>query len=268
MLGFSKTEKYIDNRAVSAAGGATTDKPGSRGRTFVAEIGERRYLSLFITLAAVSNVLALVAVYSYPAIRHWVTEEDNVVENLTVSFFVIALVGTVYLWSSKRVPARFGRWLWFIAPVALLGTLDELSFGQRIFSLESLNVKGFGIDAVHDFLGVGYELLQQQILTRPLIVASCIVALLIIAGATVYYARHWIIHRITRSTSRECWAMLILFFGLVAFSQFLDLDIFPYYRGFCVLIEELFELNAAVLLSFMLLAMTDPLQLYQRQRAV
>jgi len=264
MFGFSKTAKYIENQPANAAVAARVDPSRSRVGTFVAELGERRYLSLFIALAVSTNMLALAAVYTVPDVRRFIRDEDNLVENLTVLAFLIALAGAIYLLARNRVPQRFKRWVWFIGPVALLGTLDELSFGQRIFSLNSINFRGVGIDAVHDFLGVGYDSLHQQLLARPFITIAIAVLLTVIGIALVYRARHWIVHRFTRSTSRECWAMLGVFLAALTVAQFLDLDILPFFRGFFVLVEELLELDAAILLVFMLGAITDPLHLYRR----
>jgi len=266
MFGFSKTAKYIEDRPANATAPSRVDPSRSRVGTFVAELGERRYLSMFIALALSTNILALAAVYTVPNVRRFIRDEDNLVENLTVLAFLIALAWAIYLVVRNRVPQRFKRWVWFIGPVALLGTLDELSFGQRIFSLNSINFRGVGIDAVHDFLGVGYASLHQQLLTRPFITIATAVLLTIIGIALVYRARHWIIHRFTRSTSRECWAMLGFFLAMLTVSQFLDLDLLPFFRGFFVLVEELLELDAAVLLIFMLGAITDPLHRYRRDR--
>lgn len=227
-------------------------------------IRKRRYLAIFLLLAVIINIVALIGVYSLPELRHLVTHEDNLVENITALAFLVAVAGVVILLFKRRTPHRFRKWLWLIGPVALLGLLDELSFGQRIFDLNSVNFRGNGIDAVHDFLLVGYESASEYARHQPVTTGLIILSLLLLTGVAVWLARRWIIYRFTLSASREIWALFAVFIALIATSQFLDLEILSFFRGFAVLIEELFEMEAALILVFMLLAITDLLKLYRR----
>ncbi len=266
MFGFSKNDLSASSASTPVDGAdKTAAQDGGSGIARVMRaLFQRRYLCIFFVLSAVINVAALIVVYTITELRHLVTHEDNLVENLTVLAFLVAVVAVGVMLIKNRTPRRYRSWLWFIGPIALLGLLDELSFGQRIFSLDSLNFRGNGIDAVHDFLLVGYESGSNYAVAHP--VTTILLALTFIAIGIIvtWLGRHWISHRFTRSASRELWAMLAVFIALIGISQFLDLEILKSFRGFAVLIEELFELEAALILLFMLLAMTDPLKLYRR----
>lgn len=234
----------------------------------VSGLVQLRYLSIFIGIAAFITIAAPIAVYSIPNARQFVTQEDNLVENLTALAFLITIIGVIVLLAKGAIPHRFRKWLWLIGPIALLGLLDELSFGQRIFNLESLSLRGKGIDAVHDLLLVMVEFLKELATDRAFLLITAGSLLIFIFLAVAWKFRDWISHRLTRSASRECWWMLVLFATLIGISQFLDLEIVTVYRGFAVLIEELFELEAALLLVFILLAVADPFRFYRGERDI
>lgn len=266
MVGFINRQAKAPIKApadIGEPGSASGAGPSVFAR-LIRAILKRRYLTIFLVLAVTINIFALIGVYSVPELRHLVTHEDNLVENLTALAFLIAVIGVVVLLFKRRTPRRFRKWLWFIGPVALLGLLDELSFGQRIFELNSLDFRGNGIDAVHDFLLVAYEAASDYARHQPVTMGLVILSLVIVTAAAVWLARRWIIHRFTLGASREIWALFSVFVALIATSQFLDLEILSFYRGFAVLIEELFEMEAALVLVFMLLAITDPFKLYSR----
>ncbi len=204
-----------------------------------------KYVWVYLVLFAI-NVLIALAVYTWvPEYRPHFLMEDRLVENLTAFFYVGAFIlALVFVFRSKE----HQRALIVISAVALLGFLDEMSFGQRLFGLNMPHIHGIRIDAAHDFFFLGYISIRKYVLPHTTLVYSLIGIGAISAVMVTLKCRSKIIGTFTGSHHKEAYILASIFVCLGLFALVLDLDIVPY--RITPLLEEIFEMNAAIALIF------------------
>lgn len=204
-----------------------------------------RCLPVFLTIFITSMLVAFVVGMWMPDYRHFLIEEDSLVESLSALFFLVAFfVGLALL-------IRGGGNRLLLAVVAclgLLGFLDELSFGERPFELEMPYLRGVQIDAAHDLFTVVYAIARDWIRSQPV---TGLLVVAIVGLATVLAMRRYRA-RFTRALmnypNREAVIFACIFAALIGFALVIDLNIVQHNVLFSV--EEMFELNAAIALLF------------------
>ena len=191
----------------------------------------------------------------FPGIRDTLVAEDEVVENLSALLFLLgAGLGVLRLWGSRTRSLAY----WGIPLLALVGFLDEMSFGERMFGLSMPVVLGVKIDAVHDLFYVFYNIVGGQVGRRGFILLGVVLATLV---AAVGWRRR---ATLTSALRRHSPLLFVLIATVMVFAALvIDLD-FVRHR-FLILIEELLELNAGLALVFAALAI--PSRAGQRQLA-
>ena len=135
-----------------------------------------------------------------------------------------------------------------LSAIGLLGFLEELSFGERLFNLSMPRIGPAKIDSLHDFFYVGHKgiikLMNDSAAAASLFFAS--MCLFLLALGLRYRAR---LLRATFTVRKHPPYLLAIFFIVLAFTALvIDLHIFCY--DFLFMIEEMFELNAALALIF------------------
>lgn len=108
-------------------------------------------LHRILSISAVAigfSLLSITAAFTLqPALRHWLTTEDNLLENATaLAFLAAATVGMWALNNSHWTP----RIYWLVPACGLFGFLEELSYGHRLLGWEEPVVMGIPIDSAHD----------------------------------------------------------------------------------------------------------------------
>jgi predicted ATP-grasp superfamily ATP-dependent carboligase len=176
------------------------------------------------------------------------TEEDRFLETLTALVFAGGvLVGIAAFVRGRTAPAFY-----LIVPAcSLLGLLDEISFGQRLFGFELPRLRHFEIDGVHDLFLVTYDVFVTD---NPFYLACYVlIPLLALAGGSwlVLSKPHWRgrLSRIPATLRRHPplpYVALAVFLLFVALT--IDLDLVE--TDWLLFIEELLELNVAVALLF------------------
>lgn len=190
------------------------------------------------------------------ALAHY--EEDQTIEYLTAAvFFAAACAGLVGLWRRRFRDA----WLWAVSGLAVLATLDELSFGERHVGTQPPMVGGVWIDGAHDFLDVGYRYLERRV-DRPDL-------LLLGAGVIALVVGWWVLSRLIGYRRLAGWLALRrehVYLGaacvLVGLAQLLDLnlqllDIDLIWKSY---VEEHLELSAGILTLVFVLARMQSLE--------
>jgi len=202
-----------------------------------------RYMRIFV-LTSLMNILAgIVITRWFRPYRYLLIEEDALVENLTAIFFLLAFVlGLSFFFKLRR---RRVHWsLAMLAFVALIGFLDEISFGERLFNLSMPVWGGVQLDAVHDVV----ELVYKNISPGLILIAGGILASL---GAALTL---WVFAKNTGGIkpSQVLWSpsfyFVLLFTFFIAAAVLIDLHLFRSRVLFSL--EEVFELNAALALFF------------------
>lgn len=180
-----------------------------------------------------------------PDYRHFLIEEDSVVESLSALFFLTTFfVGLAFL-----VRGSGNRLLLTVATsLGLLGFLDELSFGERMFGLEMPYLLGVQIDATHDLFSLIYTVMRDLIRSQPL---TGLLVVAVFGIGTVLLARRYgarLTVALVNYPNREAVNFGCIFVVLIAVALIIDLQIIEHNALFCV--EEMFEMNAAIALLF------------------
>ncbi|MBX2991831.1 MAG: hypothetical protein KF749_11785 [Bacteroidetes bacterium] len=164
--------------------------------------------------------------------------EDGVLESLSALLYLAALVAALYV--AFKVKSRRVRVInILVLAVGFLGFTSEISFGERWFNLTMPVVRGVKIDAVHDFVDLGYQILRDKL-------PGFVLLLLVAAAALTFVAVVWRFRSSIAEILREredaslvAWACVVILMAVV-----IDLDIIQ--NMFLFLLEELFELAGGI----------------------
>ncbi|WP_036911425.1 hypothetical protein [Prochlorococcus sp. MIT 0701] len=210
----------------------------------------KNIVKLYFTSVIASFALFLVAVYLNPSNTDFIHKEDGLLENLSAGIcFATFIFGIVLILRN----CRYKKMLAGISFVSLLGFLDKISFGGRIFKIKYPRIFGVNIDGIHDFLSVAKRLVKNEIIEMPgrHLTAIFITAIILSLIAWTLYSL------ILRSTILFNSPYLILFTAFAIFvviSQLIDLELlFNDHNVYLITIEELFEAFAALSLLFVCL---------------
>lgn len=96
------------------------------------------FVILIVTIAM--HLFGLALVFADRALLSWWIEEDGIVESLTFVVLVAASVCAFVVRArfKPRPERRAARWFWLVLGLLLLwGGLEEISYGQRVFGIET-----------------------------------------------------------------------------------------------------------------------------------
>ncbi len=198
----------------------------------------RILICALITVGAVTATAALAAILS-PDIRPLLLQEDGIIEMGSVVFLVAAVLGAAVSIGTfgLRIPLLLAGLIGFAE------LLDETSFGSRIFGFEPPPLYGGGqLDGFHDLLIIAYRLLRN--ISQEIAWLWLGLMLVVSIGLLAFALRKGIGGTATRLSGH---ALLFLHFGFIGLAQVLDAGTSSRVLS---AMEEVFELNAAILLTF------------------
>ena len=180
----------------------------------------------------------------HPALTQRLLSEDSSVENATAASFLLASGLAV---ATLRKSMGHRAFLWTIVALGLLGFLDEISFGERLFGLTVPSIAGIKIDAVHDFFALAFKTRASWACpgTISCYYAGAVAALAVFA--CTWFFRHRVIAGLRQLREKPHWFLLVLFLLLLFAALIIDLHLVHNELVFAM--EEVLELNAALLLS-------------------
>ena len=196
------------------------------------------FLLLFSTFA-----IAWLGFIFFPAVTQRFVAEDSLVENASAISFLLASVLAV--WTLKNNEG-YRMYLWTIAAIGLLGFLDEISFGERLFGMSMPYVAGTKIDAAHDFVDLLYRTRGSWACPGDMSCYSTAAIVALVTMASAWFLRDWIVAQYDKVMKHPHWFLLVLFVGLLSVALIIDLGRID--SALLFAFEELIELNAAVLL--------------------
>ncbi|GFE63737.1 hypothetical protein [Litoreibacter roseus] len=197
-------------------------------------------LCLIFTLGVITALIVISTGLSVEA-RLDLFEEDRAVEWATVVIYLAAFgIGLWYYLTRAR-----GDLLLISATIfALIATLDELSFGERIIGFEAPRVGQTKLDAVHDLASIAKRQLKATT-DHHYLLGGFILLVLILIGL-------WV----CRILVRRGWTLrfgpealfLILGAALLAYAQAIDINlrILPLKELKALYVEEVFELGSGL----------------------
>jgi hypothetical protein len=123
------------------------------------------YVWACLAISAFNAIAACVAYVWFPASRDQLMRENHLVENISaLTFLCVALLGFAFFLRLRRRGAGY-RILLVTSVAGLLGLLEEVSFGEKIFGLPMPMIgETQQMDGLHDLfdLGVGPHLTVEQ----------------------------------------------------------------------------------------------------------
>jgi len=213
-----------------------------------------KWVRVYLVIVGITMLAALWGYFWMPNYRGYLLHEDNLIENLTAGLFLISFfIG--FLFSIKSKMHR--KALIIVSAISLLGFLDEISFGERLFKLDMPRIYDVKIDAAHDFFDLAYRIIRRLSLSATYSTYVILFLLIGIIIVTVLLLRHKsILTKIITSTFRKPQYIMALFFTIfVFFSLVIDLDFL--HNEVWYLLEELFEMNAALALLVCCLSLRE-----------
>ncbi len=199
-----------------------------------------------LTLAAtVGSGIVLYA--SWPARRGLLLDEDGLVESLTAAVFLAGFAVHFVPRLTRRQSVRPVATR-LLAAVCLLGFLDELSFGERLFRMRMPQLSGVKIDGAHDFFYVFAQEYWRGMQTHPAPVFLATLGIAAVAGWFVWRRREALVAVARNILRSPAYRLVGLGAVLVAVALVIDLDLVSHDLVFAL--EELAEMNAALALLF------------------
>jgi hypothetical protein len=196
-----------------------------------------------------ANVCVSCLIYTFvPSTRSHLSKEDHLIENISALMFAAAfLLSSALLWRPKRQSDIV--LLLLIAAVGLVSALDELDWGRRLFGFKLFRVIGINIGSLHDLFQKGYFVILQ--LGGPVILIAASGAALILLSVTLWQRKIRCI--IAVGLKYPPYVLIASSVTLILSALVIDLDLVQWTPLF--LLEELFEMNAALALLVALLAL-------------
>lgn len=209
--------------------------------------GQRRVFRGYVVVASALLGLFFGLYALVPSLRDALVQEDRGIENATIVLFVASFL-VACLAIRRRGLAELPRGYALIGIVGLVATLEELSYGQRLFpGLRFPELSdGVTFDALHDLnLVIALSLDRVGV---PWEIAVPLVVLVLIVPLRKVLAR--LLRRNLRPDS--VWLYMLIASGCVLVSIGIDSLSGPSRR--LVLVEELAEMGAATSVLFAALA--------------
>ena len=189
-------------------------------------------LILFVSLG-VANQSALIGI----------SKEDGLLENLTVGILFATFSLSSYFYFKFK---RKGNIFLLLAAFGLVGFLDEISFGRRMFPVPMPKSHGLTIDGFHDVFHLIRNVARTNLAYHP-VETSIVISAFVIMVACVWLNTKMIRQRVfavlAKYEIRDLALLIVLF---VVVSQAIDTfewRIFAYRT-----VEECLEFNAAAAL--------------------
>jgi hypothetical protein len=169
--------------------------------------------------------------------------ENGAVETLTAAAFGAAVVvGLVRLW---WLPGSRPLVLLGLPLLALVGFLDEVSFGKDLLGLSAPIIAGYEVDAAHDLVALAWRAVRSQ--PRGLLLGSA--AVLLLGVLALGWWQRWRLRRGAAALTRQAPALTFVVPALAFLVPPALLDVMGQQSAWVKpIFEETFELNAALAL--------------------
>lgn len=231
------------NGAIGSPGGFTTFAP-TQARPLPQPDQSRLLVSALAVVTIVTAISAIIAIVT-PDMRPLLLQEDGIVETASALIFAAAFLGAV----AATVLVGFRAPLLLAGLIGFAELMDETSFGSRLFGFEPPPLYGGGqLDGFHDLFILVYRLLRRA--SQDL--AWLWVGLMAIgAAALLILALRLTAKGLAGNTTRfSSHTLLFLHFGFIGLAQVIDVAASSHVLA---AMEEVFELNAAIVLVFYVL---------------
>lgn len=209
------------------------------------KITQSNLLKVYIFIVTLNIFLFTSLHFLFPELNDFLFQEDKLVENLSAIFFLLSFFPGIIYVSRFKEEKNFKVYL-ALPFIGLIGFLDELGFGDRIFNFDLPIIYGEKFDAVHDIVTISYTLLKihgSALLFFSLITAFCIIIFSISFKYRKYFSK---IPDVLREYPP--FGFFLICAGFLLSAQVFDLHFELYLLDAAA--EEVLEMNGALTLLF------------------
>ena len=209
-----------------------------------------KLVKAYLVIFATTMIVAVCVLIWFSNYRGYLITEDSLVENLSNIFFLLSFLLCIVFYFKSNIHRKA---FILLSAIGLLGLLEEISFGERILGFKALKIDGVKIDSVHDFFKLGCKLIKKLAIGYP-VYAFIFTGIGIIAAIILLSKyRYQLIETISKILRRPVFIFFAIFSILISISLLIDLGLVRVEALFMV--EEMFEMNAAIALLFCCLSL-------------
>jgi hypothetical protein len=195
----------------------------------------------YVTLVGVSGITLFSLQLLSPMLRHYIVREGGILENLSATFYLFAVLAGA--WACSRARPEIRRRYVPIAILAGLAFYDEISDG--IFPEPVLEFRGTNLTAFHEWIQAGYNLWRD--LDPPGAQLLVLVAVASIAGALAVRYRVRIRAAVSLLKRDTSYQLVVIGIAQAAIALVLDRELLTDRLTF---FEEWLEMNMAMAMLF------------------
>ena len=199
-----------------------------------------RTWTTYVTLVGVSGITFFSLQLLSPMLRHYIVREGGILENLSATFYLFAIL--VGAWACSRARPELRRRYVAIPILAGLAFYDEISDG--IFPEPVLEFRGTNLTAFHEWIHAGYNLWRD--LGPPQVKLLVLVAVAAIVGALAVRSRARIRAAVSLLKRDASYQLVVIGIAQAALALVLDRDLTDRLTFY----EEWLEMNMAMAMLF------------------
>ena len=207
-------------------------------------------LRAFAWLVIADTIIFLLIDLLFPQLREPLSNKNQILEWVTTGIYCVGiLVGLFYCLrlSDKRLRLHHLT----LPLLSLLGLCEELGYGADLFHFQTIKLFSVNIDSTHDFFSVIYKFLGTYIL---------------VLFALIFFICRFLFKKYGNPIATLIRVYPAYKFAVISISFMLTSVIFDLYIIYHPVLEEVFEMNAAIALVFASLAIRFEQQQYDRDR--
>ncbi len=195
----------------------------------------------FIVLLTLTALVATTA--TNPELVRSIAKEDHALENLTALLLAASvLIGIIV---TSRPPSSLKHISLGLGTISLIGLLDEISFGQRLFKLDSVKVGNNNyIDGIHDIAEISKIHILAAYTKYPETTTIAITLIGMLSILSLFLLRSVIARALRFLAANKLLSYLVVLTLLAKLAQLIDIDIIGSYIA--TPLEETLETLAAL----------------------
>lgn len=200
------------------------------------------FKKLFVIYAiiVILNIIAFTLLYPlFPKLRYLLFAEDMLIEDITALFFLMSFIfGSVFI---LRLKEKKERKIYLVLPLfGLIGFIEELDWGERIFHFKAFYIYGIKFNALHDINMLLHKKLTEQ--SGSLLYILAAICLLISAIIFLKYRNYFL--RIPEFLRKyPSFGLIIIASSFLLTAQVYDFELVK--PMFFEALEEILEMNGA-----------------------
>ena len=186
-----------------------------------------------------------------PGFMRLISQEDHLLENLSTGLLLGSALLGLTNWKTNR---SNNNAIAFFTILAIIGFLDEISFGQRIINFTPPMAGGTSLDGFHDLANMSKKVISINLQYHPFQALFFLIsiALALIIAAFIYKKQILSLTNYLKKLKINCVVISSIF--AILFSQLLDVKIIS--MAYPTPLEETLELIASASLLTCLISTT------------